>query len=313
MAKPEEGTLPIPEPQGPRTAGIDPGSHWIAVTVIEERPGKPAFIASRTFDVGRLVERRAPKIIKRRDGSTQTSTHHRVIEDRDVEAALESIALFLTECGVGRAVVERATFFHSGDGAPANVVASRAANLLRAQWIGGEIAGALRSVGMPVETCSSAIWRGHAKQIAVRYQTAGAMALMKQALGTAEPHRATVERIAKGATWLQALHGTINDLPATLGEHGFDAAGAALWGARSRESASAEAEPKPRRAPGAPRDRSRAREARAVASAARKAAAGCPCPPPGRLHPDPKCPVGIAANAARSEKMKGNTNARRAA
>jgi Holliday junction resolvasome RuvABC endonuclease subunit len=272
-------TPPAPK-QGPRIAGIDPGSHWVAVAIGEGSTAPLRFIAARTFEVGRKLALKTPKQVKRADGSTSTIAFRRVITDEDMDTVLAQVVTFLHEHEVDAVVVERATHFMRGAGDAPHVSGARAASLLRAQWVGGELAGALRAVrvagegGLPrrlvatLETASSRVWRAH-----VQKATKGAS--MKDAV-----------RAAWGGT-----------LPAQPGEHVIDAAGVAAWGVRGKAAPRT-----PREAGAAPPKK---HEARHAATMARRREAGCSCE--GTRHAS-DCPVQLAANAKRAAAAKGNQN-----
>lgn len=243
-----------PAPRGPRVGGIDPGAHWVAVTVAEGEAAPLAYVASRVFDVGRLVALPKPKVTKRKDGTQHSQTHRRVIEDEDVDALLADVLRYLRGLGVERVVVERATHFYGSGGA-------QAAGLARAQWVGGELAGALRVAGARVETVSSATWRGAAKK-SVR----------------AKDWRAAV---------VAGLMGWPSPMP---GEHAVDAAGAALY-AVTKPAPKAEPKPKGPTKPRRERSSADAHAARAAKRAADRAAKGCKCQ--GRRRHAKDCPARV--------------------
>lgn len=294
MAAAPAMTAPTTTATGPRIAGIDPGAHWVAVTIGAGEVAPLHYVASRVFNVGRLVPLAKPKTMKTADGKERVITARRVIEDDDIDAVLSEIVVFLHSHDVERVAVERATHFHGGD-APANVKGARSAMLLRAQWIGGEIAGALRAANVKgssagetrrmvskVESVSSKVWRSLARKMWKCREWREGVAL--------------------------AFGGT---LPAAPGEHALDAAGVAAWGVRPKSTPRKRAEPRAGALPEAHRDRSNMSRngARQDATKARRAALGCTCE--GRRHVQ-DCPVRIAANKARRAKMTGNANARKA-
>ncbi len=276
---PSVASSPAPK-AAPRIAGIDPGSHWVAVAIGEGTAAPLRFVAARTFEVGRKLPLKTPKTVKRADGSTSTITFRRVITDEDMESVLAQIVTFLHEHQVDAVVVERATHFQRGAGDAPHVSGARAASLLRAQWVGGELAGALRAVRVPdeqgiprrlfgsLETASSRVWRAHVQKTT--------KASMRDAV-----------RAAWGGT-----------LPAQPGEHVIDAAGVAAWGVRGK------ATPRAPREPGATPPKKH--EARRAAMLARRREAGCVCE--GVRHAS-DCPVQLAANAKRAVAAKGNRNA----
>lgn len=261
-----------PVPPGPRWAGIDPGARWIAVTIgAPGDDGAPLrYVASRAFEVGRAVPLAKPSTIKRADGSTYVRTHRREVTDANVEALLSAIVAFLHEHGVSRVAVERATHFHGG----ATADRARAASLARAQWIGGEIAGALRAAGVPtdagvprrlverVETVSSAKWRALARK--------------------------------RGATWRDGVLASFTGWPTTApDEHATDAAGVLAWLGAELAPKKARA---PRRAPGEPAPKRDTHAARKRAQARKweaRRAAGCTCN--GRSAHAAGCPLKGAA------------------
>jgi hypothetical protein len=265
---------------GPRVAGIDPGSHWISVTVCARTPTGLVYVASLPVEVGRVEELVKPRTAKRADGSTYEVKRRRVIEDEDTMAAIAEVVPFLAAHGVEDVAVEMATHFHGSDD-PARDRA-RAVGMLRAQRIGGKIEGVLCAGAVPsvrsVRTVSS------------------------------KAARAAACKASGVKTWREAARVVVAGMPAVVNEHAVDAAVAAAWLERpvaekrartSRErkaqSESAKAAAKVRR------DALRAEERRAK---------GCPGPPAcvGRRHAD-ACPIKIAANEARSHKMMGTANA----
>jgi hypothetical protein len=231
-------------------------------------------------EVGRVEELVKPRTAKRADGSTYEVRRRRVIEDEDTMAAIAEVVPFLAAHGVEDIAVEMATHFHGSDD-PARDRA-RAVGMLRAQRIGGKIEGVLCAGVVPsvrsVRTVSS--------------KTA----------------RAAACKAARVKAWREAARVVVAGMPAAVNEHAVDAAVAAAWlerpvaekrqrTSRERKAQSAEA----KAAAKVRRDAQKADERRAK---------GCPGPPAcvGRLHDD-ACPIKIAANEARSRKMKGNTNA----
>jgi hypothetical protein len=165
-----------------RVAGIDPGSRWVAVAILDAS----GCVAGHTFDVGRVIPLEKPRVVKRRDGSERTIDVRREVTDEDVERLLGDIAEYLAAHGVARVAVERAAHFHMGDGA----TGAQAAGLARAQWVGGEIAGMLRGQGYAVSTCSSAKWRARLRAKGTTWQ---------QGLAVRLPSLPTGEHIADAA------------------------------------------------------------------------------------------------------------------
>jgi hypothetical protein len=273
-------TSPAAQVEGERVAGIDPGSHWIAVTVCARTPTGLVYVASTMVEVGRVEELVKPRTAKRADGSTYEVKRRRVIEDEDTMDAIAEVVPFLAAHGVEDVAVEMATHFHGSDD-PARDRA-RAVGMLRAQRIGGKIEGVLCAGAVPsvrsVRTVSS------------------------------KAARAAACKAAGVKTWREAARLVVAGMPAAVNEHAVDAAVAAAWLVRpvtekrvrtpgERKALSAEA-------------KAAAKVRRDALKAEERKARGCPGPPAcvGRLHDD-ACPIKIAANEARSRKMKGNANA----
>lgn len=254
-----------PAAPGARVAGIDPGTHYVAVAIVEVAPeGSPAplrYLASHTFPLGRMVPRAKPKTYP--DGRTSTEFHK--VTRRDVERLIASVRDYLSDNGATVAVVERVRQFRGGENAHAV-----AAGLLNAQHVGGELAGALRACGTiaivegaprivlafpRVETVSAPNWRALA-----RARTGAA-----NVAGSWRPGL----RAAYGATWPWATEAAENSAA-----HEVDAAGVASALAPTGRKRAA------RRAPGEPapkKDRhSKRGKARADKWAAWRAA-GCKC------------------------------------
>lgn len=244
---------------GPRVAGIDPGSHWIAVTVAAVTPSGLAYVAHLVIEVGRVEVLPTPRTITREDGSTYRIKRKRVIEDEDTVNAVAKVVAFLRAHGVERACVERATFFRKKKRASPATIAATAAQLLRAQWIGGEIAATLRAGMVPsvtsVESASSKSWR---------------VVVCKAA-----------KVPAKGDAWKGAVRVAMAGLPAVVNEHAIDAAGLAAWLTRppvTKRVRSERGKRAPMSAEAKERHRVAARDhARRKAGTDRRAEAGCTC------------------------------------
>lgn len=264
-------TAPAVDPStipGPRVAGIDPGSHWIAVTIAAGEARPLAYVVSTTIEIGRVVTLAKPRVMTRADGTTREITTRREITDRDVEGAIEQIVDLLLAHRVERVAIERASVFRAAGAAGASINAARAAGLLRANWIGGEIAGAIRATSIggkalvsSVETMSSAEWRAALKRGPVK-------------------------------AWRDGLAGAYGGSLPNVGEHETDAAGVASWltrPARRARVAQAPDEPRPKRAS------ANAHAARREAAAARRAAIGCTCK--GRRRHAADCPAAAKPTA----------------
>jgi hypothetical protein len=255
---PVDAGLVLAPPGGPRVAGIDPGSRYVAITIGEGAAAPLRHVASVVIDVGRL----SPK------GKAYKLTDH------DMDTLLRRVSAVLAEHHVTRAAVERVSFLSVGGSQTAKSSAGVAAWLLRAQWVGGEIAGALRAAGVAVESTSSKEWRGH------------------------------VRKLAGSSPWRDAVRFAFaGTMPQAVNEHALDAGGVAVWAVRPRSEPRGELAA---RAPG--EKRKRANPKRKADQAAKRSAAGCHCG--GRQHA-PACPIAIAANEARKGKMAGNRNAAR--
>lgn len=372
----EEQSTPVPPAAqapkaGRRIAGIDPGSKYISCEVIEETgdpvtPGRR--IAGLFLTIGRDVPLLKPKVITRKsDGSTYTKTTRHEVTDEDRLEALRAIAAFCAEHEIDEAVVETAKFMHKGG----------SALLLRAQDIGGEIAGWLRAAGLPMRRVSSAMWRARVKKAAGPVAHGGAdgeegegkdrdqrnvrrrglrhgvgqahlpaghhaqdhvpevrggvheghgapLPVLSESGGSDRHGRLLPERsrvlgdahaqvdVGTGVAWPSAVRALVSDLPALppdTREHALDAAGCALWALLPAPETKPPARPvTPRRKGGkasgwseadAERQRKRREE--------RRRAAGCVCVGGCRA----PCPVALAANEKRAQKMMGNANARR--
>lgn len=253
-----------PAALGTRIAGIDPGTHHVAIAVAEVAPeGSPAplrYLASHTFPLGRMVPRAKP--ITYPDGRTSTEFHK--VTRRDVERLIASVRDYLSDNGATVAVVERVRQLRGGN------VAALAAGLLNAQHVGGELAGALRACGtiaivdgapriVPafsrVETLSAPNWRALARARTGAANVAGAW---RPGL-----------RAAYGATWPWATETAENGA-----EHEVDAAGVASALAPTGRKRAA------RRAPGEPAPKKDRHGKRARVRADKWAAwraAGCKC------------------------------------
>lgn len=159
----EAPSLPGTEPDGGQLGGIDPvptlghdprlHPHFIGDAHAAQGSTLARLVAHLPLTIGRPVPLRTPKVIMRGD-KTITKTHRHEVTDADRLEALRAIAAFCAEHDIDEAVVETATHAHAGAGAL----------LLRAQDIGGEIAGWLRAAGLPVRRVSSATWRAVAKK-----------------------------------------------------------------------------------------------------------------------------------------------------
>lgn len=243
-----------PAKQGNRILGVDPGSHWVACTVAEQRGEELLYITSRVFEIGRVVPIK-PRTITRKDGSTYTIATKREILDADIGALLRAVMAWLEPLQVDRAVLERATHFRTMapvDGAGG----ARATGLARAQWIGGELAGTLRAALYDVQAGRDNV------------QTVAAPSWRAVARRGAQDWREGVKR-AFGASW-----------PGQLGEHALDAAGCLVWAVRGPAARAAEPRaPKVRveRRERTAEEKHAARDARARRARKVRAKKGCAC------------------------------------
>ena len=266
-----------PLPAGPRVAGVDPGERWIAVAIGAETgvPAAPlAYVASLQVEIERT-------------GKEQPT-------DEQLDAAVGKAVDFCELHCVDRVAVERAVNVHRAPGKSAEEGAGLAAYLLRGQYVAGMLRGALRAArnegGGPlvpgkVESVSSVKGRNHVRRL-----------FILGALGHSG---------GKGTPWQPAARATFGGtIPPGVGEHVLDAAVAAVWAVRPEEAPAA---PKVAREPGKPRTGGHG--GRATKRAAERLAAGCRCP--GSRCTEPECPLLLAANEKRREKMQGNANARR--
>ena len=259
-------------PAGPRVAGVDPGERWIAVAIGAETGVAAAPLA---YVASLQVE-------IERTGKEQPT-------DEQLDAAVGKAVDFCELHGVERAAVERAVNVHRAPGKSAEEGAGLAAYLLRGQYVAGMLRGALRAAGREgggalipgkVESVSSVKGRNHVRKLA------------GQGIGKDSPWQPAA-RAAFGGT-----------IPPGVGEHVLDAAVAAVWAVRPEEVPTA---PRVAREPGKPRVGGHG--GRAAKRAAERLAAGCRCP--GSRCTEPECPLLLAANEKRREKMQGNANARR--
>lgn len=117
-------------PEGPRVAGVDPGTGWIGVVVAEVRGGRPHFVDSHTFTLGHVEKRR------------------HVVTDEDVDALLPALVTWLRERSVTHAVVE------TSNGAWGR----SAAEPMRSNRIGGAIRGYVLASGIASETVTESSW-----------------------------------------------------------------------------------------------------------------------------------------------------------
>jgi hypothetical protein len=254
-------TTPIPtEKQGARILGVDPGSHWVACTVAEQRGDELVYITSRVFEIGRVVPVK-PRTITRKDGSTYTIATKRVIEDADIGALLRAVMAWLEPLQVDRAVLERASHFRT-DAPVEGAGGARAAGLARAQWIGGELAGTLRVAlydaerGQDnVQTVASVSWRAAARK--------------------------GIHGVTTAAAWCEGIRQAFGpSWPTGIGEHAFDAAGCIVWAVRGPVAKAAEPRsprPKVERRKRNSADAHAARDARAARKRAAERKKGCEC------------------------------------
>ncbi len=145
-------------------AAIDPGSARVGLVIVDHAPGPApdapalALLRHAVIPVGRLVDRAAPKIITRKDGSTYVLDKRREVTDDDVRTAAREVFVALVAHGVEVVALERVQHVYMGEGSPA-ASAKKAEGLLYSGRIGERIATLCEHVGIAVVAQQARSWR----------------------------------------------------------------------------------------------------------------------------------------------------------
>lgn len=152
-----------------RRIGIDPGSAYIASTIVDGDVVPCAYVDAMTIEVGQMVLRDKPKHILLPDGSPRLNkdgvpiilTHRReMATDEELEAIAARLVAFSLSHGVTRAIVEEATDVHFDHAMGDAAKASMASALVRSGKVGAVVSLRLRDAGIVVVRVRHATWAG---------------------------------------------------------------------------------------------------------------------------------------------------------
>ncbi len=150
-----------------RRLGIDPGSAYIAATIIDGDVVPCAFVDALTREVGRLVPRDKPRHLMMRDGAPRLGKDGNPIiltmrrespTDDEVEAIASEIAAWALSHGVESAAVEEVTDVHFSPMMGDAGKASMSTALVRSGKVGTIVSMRLRDAGIPVKRVKHATW-----------------------------------------------------------------------------------------------------------------------------------------------------------
>lgn len=215
----------LPAPLGPVSAGIDPGSRYLALAIGEgtEKPVTLRYL--RTYEVGEAVQLAKPKVIQYALGGQHIIRTRRVMTPTGVGALASKIVAKLVEHGVTRLTIEHFDSAHISEAQTAGAASSIATGLIRTLWIATEVACRAQLAGIEVVRVRAATWRAR-----------------------------VVKRTKAGGDGAEHIPETINagfvNWPQSSNEHERDAGGILLYGVTPIEvSTPAEARDRGSKAP----------------------------------------------------------------
>lgn len=196
---------PTPPPP-PRRIGIDPGSAHLGLVVAEGDAAPLRLLHRATLDVGEMRPRAVPISGVRKDGTTWTQTHRRVVTTEHVALLSLKVLDICREHDVTRAVIEHVEHVFLDPDKSTAAHRSQATALNRSSWVAGDIQGTLRAAGIEVVVVPQATAR------------ARAVGRSKGRRGGSSPERIP-DAVRRGFV----------DWPAEAGEHERDAAVLAIY------------------------------------------------------------------------------------
>lgn len=148
----------LPDPTGPVTAGIDPGSRFVALAIGEGDCAPLLLRHLKTYEVGETIERKTPKIIEYASGAKHVIRTRRVMTQASIDRAVAEIMAELTAHRVTRLVIEHIFDAHiTGDQAAATSAIATA--LIQTMWVARDVACAARTAGIDVTLVRASTWR----------------------------------------------------------------------------------------------------------------------------------------------------------
>ena len=151
--EPAEPTYPAPT-----SAGIDPGSRYVALAIGEGERAPLALRMLHTFEAGEVVQLAKPKIVQLALGGSYTITTKRVLTTANVRRLAQEVVAAMVARNVKRLTIEHVDDAHFSDG---NVEAASAiaTHLIRNMWVETEIAVRSEQAGIEVVRVGASTWR----------------------------------------------------------------------------------------------------------------------------------------------------------
>jgi hypothetical protein len=202
--------LPTEEPvapvyQSPTSAGIDPGSRYVALAIGEGTHAPLALRMLHTFEAGEVVQLAKPKVVQLALGGSYTITTKRVLTSANVRRLAKEVVSAMVARNVILLTIEHVDDVHVNGERPESASAI-ATHLVRNMWVATEIAVRAEHAGIEVRRVSASTWRA-------------------KVAGSASAGADRDERIPI------ALREGFSNWPAETNEHERDAGGILLHGA----------------------------------------------------------------------------------
>ena len=156
-------------------AGVDSGSHYIGLAVVQGDDAPVALRYLETIEVGVEVPLPKPKI-RQYVGGTKTITHRRIFTDSNVTEIADRIVAKLLELGVSKLRLEHVDYAHFGESTVESASAIATA-LLRSMWFAVTLYERATAAGIECTRVAHVSWQsrviGRAKQGSASDRTVG--------------------------------------------------------------------------------------------------------------------------------------------
>lgn len=156
-------------------AGVDSGSHYIGLAVVQGDDAPVALRYLETIEIGVEVPLPKPKV-RKYVGGTKTITHRRIFTDDNVIEIADRIVAKLLELGVSRLRIEHVDYAHFGESTVESASAIATA-LLRNMWLAVTLYERATAAGIECARVAHVSWQskviGRAKQGSASDRTVG--------------------------------------------------------------------------------------------------------------------------------------------